>query len=108
MVKNIIMILGAFFVGALMSALILVKYSNFDFLSTHHNEPYLLNTAIQIKDATNNKTLSLPEGLAVKLNNDYEGSSVVSVEFIIDILELDKVATKQEKEFPNRYWYVGK
>lgn len=102
------MVLGSFLVGALASALLIANYTDFDLLSKYHNEPYLLKNIVKIKDTKNNKILTLPEGLVVNLKNDYEGSSVVSTEFIIDILELEKIAVKQEKEFPNRYWYVGK
>jgi len=108
MAKYIVTILGSFIAGALVASLLIASYTDFDLLSTNHNELYLLKKTIQIKDAQNNKFINLPEGMVVKLINDYEGSAVVSTEFIIDILELEKVAVKQGKEFANRYWYVVK
>lgn len=103
--KNLSAVIGAFVFGALVSVLLLANYSGYDFLSNYHNESYLLKNSVQIKDATNNKILNLPKGIVVKLHKDYEGSAVVSTEFIIEILELEKIASKQEKQFPNRYWY---
>jgi hypothetical protein len=105
MVKNLSIVIGAFVFGALVSVLLLANYSGYDFLSTYHNESYLLKSSIKIKDATNNKILNLPKGMVVKLNKDYEGSAVVSTEFIIEKLDLEKITSKQEKELPNRYWY---
>ena len=108
MAKNIIMVLGSFLVGALVSALLVANITNHDLLSKYHNQSYLLKNSVQIKDVENNKVLNLPEGLVVDLKNDYEGSAVVTTEFIIDILELEKIAVKKEKEYPNRYWYESK
>jgi hypothetical protein len=108
MTKNIVTVSISFLVGALVSALLIANYTGFDLLTKYHNEPYLLKNTIQIKDAKNNKILNLPEGLVLNLKTDYAGSAVVSTELIIDLLELEKIAVKQEKKFPNRYWYVGK
>jgi len=98
--------LGAFLIGVLATLLLLAKHSNFDILSTYHNESYVLNATTQLLDAKNNTSLNLPKDVEVHLIRDYDGEAVVAVEFNINLVELKKISTRQEVPFKNRYWHA--
>ena len=108
MVKSLGITIVAFFVGVVTSALMLSNYAGIDLLSEYHEESYYLNKPIKISDSKNGKVFNLPEGLIINRNKSYDTSNEVSVDFIIDILELEKLATKQEQKYPNRYWHGDK
>ncbi|MDH5543945.1 MAG: hypothetical protein OEZ43_00035 [Gammaproteobacteria bacterium] len=106
MTKYIVVAISSFLVGSLASLLIIVDYAGYDVFSVYHGEPYSLKRSIKILDAKNDKIIEFQEGLVVNLVKSYSSQATVSFEFIIDLIDLDTVAEKQEHMFPYRYWHV--
>ncbi|BCE03524.1 hypothetical protein TYM08_P3587 [Marinicellulosiphila megalodicopiae] len=80
----------------------MLKFFDYDLLSSYPDEKFELITNIEIKNQDN--TLILPAGLEVKLKSKYREEATVSTEFIVNILELENIAKKKSSI---DYWYLN-